>query len=286
MAGICEMQTLKFVPPRLIPFSATAEHFLHKRTHQACARLISSERYLNKMLARAIQTPKPEFRVPLAYALSALGPKLDFTIHANSINKILRGWVQGTGKIVRVDNWFLGAHDWSKVLINAEDDSIVQEARMLIDANFRFAEIESYANYRQRLEAGDPTWRNIGRLDSVEKIESYFVRFKALYDSIEKHGLLSTEELADQASGHGESLPQRRIGIAIGADGTQYRLPGGQHRFAIGLILGCQIPVQLRLIHVNRLKVLADREQTLPTALISDEVQQLAATGRVGGGGG
>jgi len=286
MAGICEMQTLKFAPPRLIPFSATAEHFLHKRFHKACARLISSERHLNKILARAIQAPEPEFRVPLAYALSALGPKLDFTIQANSINKILRGWVQGTGKIVLVDNWFVGAHDWSKVLINTEDDSIVQEARMLIDVNFRFAEIESYANYRQRLEAGDATWRNIGRLDSIEKIENYFNRFKALYHSIEKHGLLSPDEFSNQASGHGEGPPQRRIGIAIGADGTQYRLPGGQHRFAIGLILGCRIPVQLRLIHVNCLKALADPEQALPTALISNEVRQLAATRRVGGGGG
>ena len=42
-----------------------------------------------------------------------------------------------------MDNWFVGAHDWSKVFINAEEDSIVQEARMLIDANFRFTEIES-----------------------------------------------------------------------------------------------------------------------------------------------
>ncbi len=50
--------------------------------------------------------------------------------------------------------------------------------------------------------------------------------------------------------------------------------------------MGCQIPVQLRLIHVNRLKALADPEQALPTALISDEVRLLAATGRVGGGSG
>jgi len=261
MAGICEMQTLKFAPPRLIPFSATAEHFLHNRFHKACAGLIASERHLNWMLARAMRTAEPEFRVPLPYAVSAFGPKLDFTVQANSINKILRGWVQGTGKIVRVDNWFVGAHDWSKVLINTEDDSIVQEARMLIDANFRFAEIE-------------------------ERIEDYFNRFKALYHSIEKHGLLSPDEFSDQASGHGEDPPQRRIGIAIGADGTQYRLPGGQHRFAIGLILGCQIPVQLRLIHVNYLKALADPEQTLPATLIYNEVWQLAATGRVGGGGG
>lgn len=198
--------------------------------------------------------------------------------------KILWGWVQGTGKIVRVDNWFLGANGWSKVLINAEEDSIVQEAQMLIDANFWFTAIGSYTNYRQPLEAGDPTWRNIGRLDSVEKIESYLIRFRALYDSIEKHGLLSPEEFSDQASGHNESPPQRRIAIAIGADGTQYRLPGGQHRFPVGLILGCQVPVQLRLIHYNHLKALADPKQALPTALIANEVRQLAATGRVGGG--
>lgn len=286
MAGITEMQKLKFVPPRLIPFSATADHFLHNRFHKACAGLIASERHLNWMLARAMRTAEPEFRVPLAYALSTLGPKLDFTVKASAINKIIRGWVQGTGKIVRVDNWFLGAHDWSKVQINTEDDSIVQEARMLIDANFRFAEIESYANYRQRLESGDPTWRNTGRLDSIEKIENYFNRFIALYISIEKHGLLDPKAFSDQVHAHAESPPQRRIGIAIDADGTQYRLPGGQHRFAIGLILECQIPVQLRLIHVNRLKALADHEEALPSALISKEVRLLAATGRVGGGGG
>ena len=203
MAGICEMQTLKFAPPRLIPFSATAEHFLHKQFHKACARLISSERHLNKILARAIQAPEPEFRVPLAYALSALGPKLDFTIQANSINKILRGWVQGTGKIVRVDNWFVGAHDWSKVLINTEDDSIVQEARMLIDVNFRFAEIESYANYRQRLEAGDATWRNIGRLDSIEKSKTisivskrYTIRLRNTACSVRMNFSIKLQDMA------------------------------------------------------------------------------------------
>ena len=286
MAGTYEMQKLKFVPPRLIPFSATAGHFLHNRFHKACAGLISSERHLNRILARTMGAAEPEFHVPLAYAVSAFGPKLDLTIQVSSISRILRGWVQGTGGITRVDNWFVGAHDWSKVFINAEEDSIVQEARMLIDANFRFTEIESYANYRQRLETGDPTWRNTGRLDSIEKIENYFSRFRALYDSIEKHGLLSPDEFSNQTHRHAESPPQRRIGIAIGADGTQYRLPGGQHRFAIGLIMGCQIPVQLRLIHVNRLKALADPEQALPTALISNEVRLLAATGRVGGGSG
>jgi len=37
---------------------------------------------------------------------------------------------------------------------------------------------------------------------------------------------------------------------------------------------------------INRLKALADHEQALPSALISKEVRLLAATGRVGGGGG
>ena len=218
------------------------------------------ERSLAAALARG-RAGEAGFWVPQAYALRRFSSRLDLIVSAASIRELLLDVVALHGHHFHTGQSFIGAGDWSQVLLPFARHQITREARELKAAELRFRETRCYAAYRLRAEAGRPMVRNRLVLDTPAAVDAYFDGFVALFESIAEHGLRRRADFVARAGWQAgrrrwlAELGEQDVGVALAADGRLVKLPGGQHRFAIARALGLkEVPVELRLLHVDALQ--------------------------------
>lgn len=216
-------------------------------------------RIVKSALQQAEQAPF--FGLPVAYANAYFSSDLLLELAPAVIENRLADWIQAGGSRFHIDTCFLGNGDWQPLLSPLAKSSVTMEARELLKHQMDFRATGAYKRYMMRLKKGRPVARNKVVLDSPELIDGYFQRYVRLFDSIRTHGILRRgvriEGYDERSSVPGlrhrwTELWEKEIGVAIGADGEVYRLPGGQHRTAIAQALNLQrIPVQIRLLHTD-----------------------------------
>lgn len=214
---------------------------------------------LGRALAHA-RSAESGFWLPSAYALRRFGTALDLEITAHDLSHTLLDGVEVGGRHLHTGHWFVGAGDWSPILLPLARHQVSCEAAELLAADLRFADTRVYGRYRRRSEAGRPMVRNRVVLDSVERVDAYFEAFVSLFASIRENGLQRRAQWTRRDRRRPSYRPwaaewnEQDIGVALTADGRLCKLPGGQHRFAIARALGLsRVPVQLRLLHVGAL---------------------------------
>jgi hypothetical protein len=212
---------------------------------------------LRRGLTQAVQSAQGFF-VALPYVLSRLSDRLLTRVPTAAIKLRLTDWVRWGDSRLHISTRFLGAGDWSGISSSVLDSPVVREARAIFQHGLNYRATPAYARYRERAQAGNPVRRNNIALSCPELIDAYFQRFVDLFRSVQLYGVQSRKEYGGYA---GLSRPsairrlqtewgEKEIGIAIGAKGHVYRLPGGQHRAAIAIVLGLDtLPVQVRLVH-------------------------------------
>lgn len=186
-------------------------------------------------------------------------------VASNRISLRLHDWMLRNGRPEHIDGFFQLSGDWTPLLSSIDASPVMREARQLYAASFDFRQIPLYSHYMRRMELQRPVLRSHILLDNQEVIDAYFSRYVELFHSIETKGL-QHRQLNDctrvQRAGltrWGQYLAEwneREIGVAINADGSFIRLPGGQHRTAIATVLGLPVlPVQVRLVHADWMAV-------------------------------
>lgn len=200
------------------------------------------------------------FWLPQAYALRRFGSRLDLIIPADGLEALMLDVVEVGQRGFHSGRWFIGAGDWSGVLLPFIRHQISREAQELKAAALRFRDTRCYTAYRRRAEVGKPMVRNRLVLDTPAAVDAYFEGFVALFESIAEHGLRRRADFSARGNWRVgrrrwlAELGEQDIGVALAADGRLVKLPGGQHRFAIARALDLQeVPVQVRLLHVDAL---------------------------------
>jgi len=217
------------------------------------------DRRLEGALARG-RGGEAGFWLPQAHAVRRFSNRLDLSVRATTVESLLLDVVDLGDCPFHTGQCFIGAGDWSGVLLPFTRHQISREAQELNAAGLRFRDTRCYAAYRRRAEAGKPMVRNRLVLDTPAAVDAYFEGFVALFESIAEHGLRRRADFAARGNWRVgrrrwlAELGEQDIGVALAADGRLVKLPGGQHRFAIARALDLQeVPVQVRLLHVDAL---------------------------------
>lgn len=225
--------------------------------------------------------------VPLGVVLPAIGTQLVGTLPVSAVIQRLHDWFLLDGRIAHINHYFQLSGNWQP-LVSAIDESLVmREAVQLYAAGFHYQDTVIYDQYRRRIAMGKPVLRGKVLLDRPELIDAYFARFVELFHSVKTNGLHFLSDYADVVADR-PGLPawrtrwiewsEREIGVAIGADGSFYRLPGGQHRTAIARVLGLPaLPVQVRLVHAEWMARQPEKTPWQAIRRALDEAQDYAA---------
>lgn len=156
------------------------------------------------------------------------------------------------------DPWRLGRvldGDWDEPEGWFEETTVYRslEARFLEGADWE--ETELYAEYRDRLERGDPYWR----CPTETELEAYFREIDALYEAVAEDGYRSQRELlaSDDAAPRNENTDAvhpavQEVGVNVYRDGELVKKGAGFHRLAIAKLLDVdEIPVTVRVRHTD-----------------------------------
>lgn len=282
---------------RFVPENARPRGLLWRwRAERACdsllAPVLGSPAAFARELAHALHLARrggAGFWLPQAHALRRFGRGLDLSVPAEAVASLMLDGVELGGRYVHTGRCFIGAGEWSPLLLSFARHQISREAQELKAAGLRFRDTRCYARYRRRAEQGKPMVRNRLVLDTPAAVDAYFEGFVALFGSIGMHGLQrrsTFEERAGWQAGRRRwlaELGEQDIGLALTADRRLVKLPGGQHRFAIARALGlAAVPVELRLLHVDAIRGM-DAEAL--TALIDEgKLFQICNIDRAGAG--
>jgi hypothetical protein len=219
--------------------------------------LLPIEWMLKRGLAEAERRGQGFF-VATPYVLSRMGERLMTEIPTAALRLRLADWISWGGSSLHIGTRFIGAGDWSGISSSLMDSPVVREAYEIFEQGLNYRAIPAYASYLERADNGNPVRRNNILLSSRDLVDAYFRRFVDLFRSIQLHGVLRRKDhfrCADLSRpsairGLHAEWGEKEIGIAIGRKGQLYRLPGGQHRAAIAIVLGLDtVPVQVRLVH-------------------------------------
>ncbi|AGB38424.1 hypothetical protein [Natronococcus occultus] len=156
------------------------------------------------------------------------------------------------------DPWRLGRvldGDWDEPEGRFEETTVYRslEARFLEGADW--GETELYAEYRDRLERGDPYWR----CSTEAELEVYFREIDALYETVAEDGYRSQRELlasedADPRDANTDAVHPavQEVGVNVYRDGELVKKGAGFHRLAIAKLLEVdEIPVTVRVRHAD-----------------------------------
>lgn len=193
----------------------------------------------------------PGFTLHTLRARYDYGAALDTMISPYDVEEELADWVRTPSGVRHTLDWFLASGIWTGLLRRIPKLVVYKEAEELLASRMRFRQTNAYAFCRQALRDGRPVVRQHRQLDSNQRIDAYFERFEALFESI---GRLGMQRPADSAW---QDLldPGRHISVAIAADGSLVKLPGAKHRVAIARLLGLpRIPVRVTMIHIDFLR--------------------------------
>jgi hypothetical protein len=265
--------------------SAVAEVCFGVAHRAATARLF--ERAIERALHQAPDTA-PAFTLPAAIALKALGNSALAEVPTSALNKRLHDWVRYEGKAAFSGDYFICSADWSAWLTDLSSSSVMTEANQMHQAGLDYKSTRIYAKHLQNIERGAAVIRNKVSLDTPLKLNAYFNRFVALFESIQKHGVLPLKQArnCDEALSTSSSVRSWRtnfgekdIGVAIGPDAELVLLPGAKHRLAIARVLGiARVPVQMRMVHKAWLQRIAKPVELNWTEALTQAVQEATAS--------
>lgn len=145
--------------------------------------------------------------------------------------------------------------DWDDPAGRFEETTVFRSLERRFTDGADWVETELYADYRDRLESGDPYWRCTSR----EELEAYFERIDDLYRAIERDGYRSQRELlaSGRTSPRDENTDAvhpavQEIGVNVYRDGTLAKKGAGFHRLAVVKLLDIdEVPVTVRVRHAE-----------------------------------
>ncbi|MEH6403326.1 MAG: hypothetical protein V7750_08135 [Sneathiella sp.] len=206
--------------------------------------------FFNKAVRRMADTR--QFSLDPIFARCLFGEKLILSVPTQIIQRHTNPWLTLFGKNYCIQDYFLCDAQLDGVAGEISNLFTIREAEELIALGWDYRKAECYQNYRIALKANKLIRRQNVLLDSIEKIDQYFEKFKALHDSIKKHGLVSSNS---NSSIKKSILTQRNIGVAIDQNGTLIKLSNGKHRYALAHALNLPfIPVEINMVHCGLLQ--------------------------------
>lgn len=176
--------------------------------------------------------------------------KLTIEINPNLIEYYLLDWIDINGKDIHISDYFFGEGDWQNIARSFKKSTVENELKEMLTHDWDYKNSIVFQQYLTRMSEKRFKSRQHVLLDNPPKIDAYFERFHRLFLSISQNGYLSINGLKKN-----KVLDiDKEIGVAIGPNGELYKLPGGQHRFAIARHLQLKIPAEIRLIHIDLIK--------------------------------
>jgi len=216
-----------------------------------------------RVVQQAMQRTK-SYQLPSEWVCAGTGPDLRLNIPTKHIQLRMADWISLQGRTVHAFDHFLLGGDWSAVCKPIDQTRVYKEVQDLLAFGENFAQSPTYQAYVQQLTAGKVMRRAHVNLLSRQDVDAYYHRSLALVASIQQHGFLAqpkavlTDVRRAGFAGWRSKLwdwQDHEMGIAIDATGQVIRLPGGQHRTAIALLLQMPtLPVQLRVVHPEWVK--------------------------------
>jgi hypothetical protein len=145
--------------------------------------------------------------------------------------------------------------DWDDREGRFEETTVYRSLEARFGEGADWEETELYADYRERLEAGDPYWR----CTTADELEAYFERIDDLYRAIEEHGYRSQRDLlaSGDVSPRDENTDAvhpavQEVGVNVYRDGELVKKGAGFHRLAVAKLLEVdEIPVTVRVRHAD-----------------------------------
>jgi hypothetical protein len=201
-----------------------------------------SKAWLDRLFSSSVMAQRPV--IPFVVADELLGADLDLDVNPQNVKtRIWKYHTIGENKYLTGD-WFSLQGSWH--LTPVEEHWTYRTMRELMHSSGNFTGINSYSSAQQRLAKHGPYFHNGRYVETSEDINSYFVKYKRLIESISCDGF---------AYDHSKNREAERIGIAIDQTGNLVHFQKGNHRFAILREMGFEsIPVRLRLLHNDWLK--------------------------------
>lgn len=202
-----------------------------------------------------------------------MGKELLVQVPLARIGYFMADWLQLGSRRVHTSDFFLAHGDLAPARQDIGRLNVLQEVQDLMAVDWDFRRTPAYAHMVDALGRQCPVVRQQVRLDTVDKVDGYFLRFHALYQSVKSHGLLSNQEVSQRLC----EPADREIGIALDRDGSLVKLQGGQHRFALAVALGLEkVPVELRMVHAQALVATCRQHSCSPVQAIERLLQRLS----------
>jgi hypothetical protein len=212
-------------------------------------------RFVFPLLLKTCMMSKKTFCINPYLAKYYFQNKMLISVSVVKITKFMRDWIVVDDSKKHTNDYFLATGDWINITDKIEDMHVFRETNELEKYKWEYKKTKVYTNLINRMQNKNPAKKQHILLDSVEKIDAYFERFKNLHDSMVENGFMAINDFKLNSI----SNQERNIGIAIDKDGSMIKLPGGQHRFSIALTLGIpKISVEIRMIHKEYLQKVCD----------------------------
>lgn len=251
------------------------------------ARLPGAKARFESGLARALRTASAQgqgFYMNVADARSALGEGLMLEVDPQALSMRVREYVLSDGKVVSIGDRFLGAGDWTPLVLPARKSPTVWEVNQIVAAGFDFRKTVCFERYVARAAAGDPVKRNHVVLDTEERIAAYLGHTVNMLRSVEANGVLSRRQwlargVRPEGRGRMLELSEQEVGVAIGAEGALYRFCAGKHRTAAAVALKLKrMPVEVRLVHADWLRAQVEATELAPVRALIEGIRRLGGS--------
>lgn len=259
--------------------------------HTAVSRLIGRAGAVEWLLDRSLRSADAfgagsVFAVPLPYALEGFRERLCLELPPALLGQRLADWVQCGRRAVHVGDYFLGLGGWDAISYPFSKTGVMREAAELARVDLDYRSTASYRHYKTAVDAGRPIRRNKVYLSSDALLDAYFERYLGLFRSVRQYGVLALRDARGLVAGppaesavrrYRTEAGERDIGIAIGAGGRIFGLPGGKHRAAIATVLGIMsVPVEVRMVHAGWVRAMQVRHGGTPGEAVRRGLVDLA----------
>jgi len=206
------------------------------------------------------------FGVPLLCARGLIADMPLLQVPRSVLHQRLPDWLVCGQQKVYMPNYFVCTAPLEGLISSLRRSSVLSEAKQLYMYEMRFREMPLYKNYLNGLSHGSFPVRNGVPLNTPQRLDEYFKRYVALFESIKQHGLLRQKDSLAKARYLNKTSivrkwtanwSERDIGVALGGANKIVALPGGKHRAAIAMVLGLPTaPAQVRMVHSDWLRSL------------------------------
>lgn len=188
----------------------------------------------------------------------------------------------------RADRDFLDGSIWDGAVFPLKETPVHGEMLEICRTRADFRTTSRYRWVAKQIEQGRSVSRSGIQIDTLAKLDGYFLYYLGLVESIERDGMMPRRRLSlGRHTGRTHratrtiwrDLIERDIGVAVDANGEFLRHSCGRHRLAAAIGLGLErIPVEVRMVHVDWLSAQARRLGMKPSEALPVAVKALEAT--------